>query len=95
MSNKNPRKSEAANRNAIDWTKIDLHDLGSLPLSMFTLKEVATLLKVEPTFITGLIDEGALSAIDISSPPHSRKHYRISKQAFIAYLRRKGIQQKS
>jgi hypothetical protein len=82
-------------KNAIDWTKIDLYDLRSLPLSMFILKEVAALLRVTPTFVGGLIDEGALLAIDISSPPYSKKHYRIPKGAFIAYLLQKGIKQRT
>lgn len=88
-------KQSRTNKNAIDWTKIDLHNLSSPQLSVFTLKEVATLRRATPTFVGVLIDEGALSAFDISCPPHSRSHYRIPKSAFVAYLREKGVAQNS
>lgn len=74
----------------IDWKKVDLRQLDSLPPAL-TVLEVGKLLRVSATFVGLLIEEGSLDAIDLSSPPHSKRCWRILRSSFIEFVRKRGL----
>jgi Helix-turn-helix domain len=68
-----------------------IEELGSFA----KVEEVAAILRISPTQVGFLIDEGQLAAIDISTPGHHKKSYRIFRDSLKQFVdsskRRAGL----
>jgi excisionase family DNA binding protein len=53
-----------------------------------TREEAAAALSVSSMQVLGWIEEGKLLAIDVSSPPHNKKHYRIARDSLKQFVER-------